>query len=217
MDFDVETFVAHTLRGTGHDASEDGTGRGVPLIPVVSSGRGWWDESEVGATLRAQDSVTKADTLAIAYQCHGSNVGEMGTLRKGSGSVTGGVPFVAQAFNWQSGGDCRGLDPQETSGALTKMQTPDTLSPYGVRRLTPREMERLQGFPDDYTLLPVALRKPIEDDYFAYLARTYPEMSRSDMEQLSKDGPRAKALGNSMAVPVMRWIGQRIALVDGVP
>jgi DNA (cytosine-5)-methyltransferase 1 len=158
-----------------------------------------------------------AHAPAIAYQCHGSNVGEMGTLRKGSGSVTGGVPFVAQAFNWQSGGDCRGLDPQGTSGALTKMQTPATLSPYGVRRLTPREMERLQGFPDDYTLLPVALRKPIEDDYFAYLARTYPEMSRSDMEQLSKDGPRAKALGNSMAVPVMRWIGQRIALVDGVP
>jgi DNA (cytosine-5)-methyltransferase 1 len=55
----------------------------------------------------------------------------------------------------------------------------------GVRRLTPRECERLQGFPDDYTLVPFR-GKP------------------------AKDGPRYKALGNSMAVPVMRWIGERI-------
>lgn len=54
-----------------------------------------------------------------------------------------------------------------------------------VRRLTPRECERLQGFPDDYTLVPVK-GKP------------------------AADGPRYKSLGNSMAVPVMRWIGHRI-------
>lgn len=53
---------------------------------------------------------------------------------------------------------------------------------YAVRRLTPRECERLQGFPDDYTAIPKAA-----------------------------DGPRYKALGNSMAVPVMAWIGERIA------
>jgi DNA (cytosine-5)-methyltransferase 1 len=56
----------------------------------------------------------------------------------------------------------------------------------GVRRLTPRECERLQGFPDDYTLVP-------------------------NRGKPAADGPRYKALGNSMAVPVMRWIGQRIA------
>jgi len=50
-----------------------------------------------------------------------------------------------------------------------------------VRRLTPRECERLQGFPDDYTAIPKAA-----------------------------DGPRYKSLGNSMAVPVMHWIGKRI-------
>jgi DNA (cytosine-5)-methyltransferase 1 len=54
-----------------------------------------------------------------------------------------------------------------------------------VRRLTPMECERLQGFPDNYTNIPDA-----------------------------PDGPRYKALGNSMAVPVMRWIGERIELVD---
>jgi DNA (cytosine-5)-methyltransferase 1 len=59
-----------------------------------------------------------------------------------------------------------------------------------VRRLTPVECERLQGFPDNYTNIPW---------------RKKPE---------SPDGPRYKALGNSMAVPVMRWIGQRIQKVS---
>jgi DNA (cytosine-5)-methyltransferase 1 len=60
-----------------------------------------------------------------------------------------------------------------------------------VRRLTPRECERLQGFPDDYTLV-------------GYRGK------------LAADGPRYRALGNSMAVPVMRWIGQRIAAVHAI-
>jgi DNA (cytosine-5)-methyltransferase 1 len=59
-----------------------------------------------------------------------------------------------------------------------------------VRRLTPVECERLQGFPDNYTNIPW----------------------RNKSE--SPDGPRYKALGNSMAVPVMRWIGQRIKQVE---
>jgi len=58
-----------------------------------------------------------------------------------------------------------------------------------VRRLTPRECERLQGFPDDYTLIQYR-NKP------------------------AADGPRYKAMGNSMAVPVMRWIGQQIQMVE---
>tara|TARA_R100001224_G_scaffold113278_2_gene98119 strand:- start:1397 stop:1810 length:414 start_codon:yes stop_codon:yes gene_type:complete len=63
-----------------------------------------------------------------------------------------------------------------------------------VRRLTPRECERLQGFPDDYTLISYR-NKPAEN---------------------CPDGPRYKALGNSMAVPVMRWIGQRIESVTKI-
>jgi DNA (cytosine-5)-methyltransferase 1 len=58
-----------------------------------------------------------------------------------------------------------------------------------VRRLTPVECERLQGFPDDYTAIPWR-KKPASE---------------------CPDGPRYKALGNSMAVPVMAWIGRRIA------
>ena len=70
-------------------------------------------------------------------------------------------------------------------------QAPLVAMPYTVRRLTPVECERLQGFPDDYTSVPHR-GKP------------------------AADGPRYKALGNSMAVPVMRWIGQRIAKVDAL-
>lgn len=60
-----------------------------------------------------------------------------------------------------------------------------------VRRLTPRECERLQGFPDDYTQVTYR-KKP------------------------AADGPRYKAVGNSMAVPVMNWIGRRIQMVEGI-
>lgn len=63
---------------------------------------------------------------------------------------------------------------------------------YAVRRLTPIECERLQGFPDDWTLIPYR-GKPAEE---------------------CPDTPRYKALGNSMAVPVMRWIGMRIQEVE---
>jgi len=61
-----------------------------------------------------------------------------------------------------------------------------------VRRLTPTECERLQGFPDDHTLIPWR-NKPADQ---------------------CPDGPRYKALGNSMAVPVMRWIGERIHKIN---
>jgi DNA (cytosine-5)-methyltransferase 1 len=63
-----------------------------------------------------------------------------------------------------------------------------------VRKLTPRECERLQGFPDDWTLIP---------------------WKGKDAEQCP-DGPRYKAVGNSMAVPVMRWIGERIEKEDTI-
>jgi DNA (cytosine-5)-methyltransferase 1 len=67
-------------------------------------------------------------------------------------------------------------------------------STSAARRLTPTECERLQGFPDDYTQIPWR-NKPAED---------------------CPDGPRYKAMGNSMAVPVMRWIGERIQMVESL-
>lgn len=63
-----------------------------------------------------------------------------------------------------------------------------------ARRITPRECERLQGFPDDYTLIPDPRRQ----------------------NKPAADQPRYHALGNAMAVPVMRWIGERIDLVESL-
>lgn len=70
----------------------------------------------------------------------------------------------------------------ETWPTLTGSQTPGVLQTMSVRRLLPVECEKLQGFPDHYT----------------------------NIKPNCPDGPRYKALGNSMAVPVMRWIGTRI-------
>lgn len=78
--------------------------------------------------------------------------------------------------------------------SATQDQTLVDVGGYVVRRLTPKECERLQGFPDDWTKVPYK-GKPAEE---------------------CKDRPRYKACGNSMAVPVMRWIGERMQLVDEI-
>ena len=120
------------------------------------------------------------------------------------GETRGQDPVVAVAFgqNRQSG-------PVDVSHAMSAHGGPHGRLDFesetflvqrvsqnlAVRRLTPIECERLQGFPDDYTRIPYR-NKPAEK---------------------CPDGPRYKALGNSMAVPVMRWIGERVALVDGLP
>jgi DNA (cytosine-5)-methyltransferase 1 len=75
---------------------------------------------------------------------------------------------------------------------MTKADVHGVAQAMTVRRLTPKECERLQGFPDDYTLIP--WRKKAADD--------------------CPDGPRYKALGNSMAVNCMEWIGERIAAFE---
>ncbi|EGH7958364.1 Dam family site-specific DNA-(adenine-N6)-methyltransferase [Salmonella enterica] len=79
-----------------------------------------------------------------------------------------------------------------------------------VRRLTPVECERLQGFPEGHTLIPTEKRKKVSSDELAYLRNHYPDLSEEEAAMLAADGPRYKAIGNSMAVPVMQWIGCRI-------
>jgi len=79
----------------------------------------------------------------------------------------------------------------EVSPTLDTSKTPAVKQNMKVRRLTPIECERLQGFPDDYTRIPY----------------------RNKEAEQCPDGTRYKAIGNSMAVPVMRWIGERIEKV----
>lgn len=74
---------------------------------------------------------------------------------------------------------------------------PHVMTGVMVRRLTPTECERLQGFGDGWTLIPLRNRRGELTGKFA------------------KDGPRYRALGNSMAVPVIRWIGAQLAAATG--
>jgi DNA (cytosine-5)-methyltransferase 1 len=167
MDFDTETFVAHTLRGHGFDASEDGTGRGTPIIPLAFSSKDYAaDAGETVPTLRAMphdmSHANGGGQVAVCVQEGQTGVREYAT----AGTVRSEAP---------------GTQP---GGSLIRQR-------MAVRRLVPRECERLQGMPDDYTLIPYR-GKP------------------------AADGPRYRAIGNSMAVPVMRWIGRRIQMVDSI-
>jgi DNA (cytosine-5)-methyltransferase 1 len=87
-----------------------------------------------------------------------------------------------------------GYSPFQNAGGCGIIEgdpVPAVASAMVVRRLTPVECERLQGFPDNWTRIPY----------------------RNKGEADCPDGPRYKALGNSMAVPCMAWIGRRIQMV----
>ena len=118
-----------------------------------------------------------------------------GDAHSGFRDEHGLVPIAYSIMPMNSGKDYRAREtdiaqPLMAGGPVGGNQGGDFIRQMSaVRRLTPRECERLQGFPDDYTLVPHR-NKPMSD------------------------GPRYKALGNSMAVPVMRWIGERIQMVE---
>jgi DNA (cytosine-5)-methyltransferase 1 len=101
--------------------------------------------------------------------------------------------FVPDKPIFATSGQSNAAFAHDAALALNRTNEPPYLAhQMAVRRLTPRECERLQGFPDDFTLIPYR-GKPAEQ---------------------CPDGPRYKALGNSMAVPVMHWIGERIQSVE---
>ena len=116
--------VTHTLTGNGFDASEDGTGRGTPI--VVESGRGEWKESNVASSLRVGGSPS---TLTIRKVRSSEWVeDETGsTLAARDYKDSGDLVVEPQAFNWQSGGDARGLDLTDEPSALSTSQTPAVL------------------------------------------------------------------------------------------
>lgn len=154
---------ARDYKGPGSDASEDGTGRQT-LAPVASC-----------------FAIRTANTGANG---HGIAKEVSHTLDQAQGQ--------AVAFAQNSRDEVREMEVVGALAARPGMkQTSYIRKGVQVRRLTPRECERLQGFPDDYTNI-----RPKGKD--------------------TPDGPRYKAIGNSMAVPVMRWIGERIEGVDWV-
>jgi len=113
-----------------------------------------------------------------------------------------------------------------TVRALANSNTPAVVmegdvSKYIVRRLTPTECERLQGEPDGHTDLTgcdvdavtekVAASLGYDDEQKSKLRRKVARWSKE-----CPDGPRYKAIGNSFATPVVRWIGERIQMVDEI-
>ena len=134
-----------------------------PIVAIHETGQGFWQEDDVSRTIRAE--------------------GENRPSRPSN--------VIGVQVQWASGGGKTENDTAQSlrSGAEHNYQFART--GMQVRRLTPSECERLQGFPDGWTAIPFR-GKP------------------------AADGPRYKALGNSMAVNVMAWIGQRIEAVNGI-
>lgn len=175
--------------------SSDGDGDGAPLIPCIairtaqtsSNGHGFSDE--VAYTLDG----AQGQAIAFGWQnsaSQGDSVSEhiTPTLDKSK------TPAVAVALRGRDGGATAELG-DEVGHTLRASQgggdKPHVLVGMAVRRLLPVECERLQGFPDGYTdIRPKGKPTP--------------------------DGPRYRALGNSMAVPCMSWIGRRIEQVEQV-
>jgi DNA (cytosine-5)-methyltransferase 1 len=226
-------FVAHALRGEGFDASEDGTGRGTPIVPVAIQERAVSENPDAGPDGKGFRTDGAAYTLEVAFSSkdYGGDAmeGVSPTLRAGGhdGShANAGVP-PAVAFAHQAGGKQTTLGYSDdgsvqTLGAhqtpavardlnqitsATNRSKPDpavhhTLpaiampphlaTPYAVRRLVPEECEALQGFPRGYTRIPY--RKKTAD--------------------ACPDGPRYKALGNSIAINCLEFIAERIAAVE---
>ena len=163
--------AAHTLKGEGFDASEDGTGRGLPLVPVAFDCKG----TEVQFSTDGSHPTLRSMGHANSHQ----NAG-------GHAAVASPIPFDLNQITSKTN---RSQPSSEVHHTLPATAMPPHLaSPLAVRRLSPTECERLQGFPDNWTDVPYRNRK-------------------------AADGPRYKALGNSMAVNCMEYIGRRIDLV----
>lgn len=216
-DFESETLVTqcvtgdvtHALKADGFDGSEDGTGRGQPIVPHVeeplfvqavadpiatNEAKTWSHEGSNNFRTRNLTAFTAKDSGGDASDDIAPPLRAMGhdaSHANGGGQLavafdTTQITHPENRSNPQPGDPCHPLAAQGHPPALA--------STAAVRRLTPLECERLQGFPDDYTQIPWR-GKPADQ---------------------CPDGPRYKGLGNSFAVPCVRWLGERInAVLDG--
>jgi DNA (cytosine-5)-methyltransferase 1 len=183
--------------GVAASAARSGSGEGLKI--ARESGQGFWMEDSVTGTLDAHMGMSgqKARPAIIAP----SLVGPSGGSSQSGGFRTTDLDNVGSfnAVAFKASHFTRGKDgkPSDIVPPLTKeadrgdqecLLAGEAVG--GVRRLTPLECERLQGFPDGWTAITMR-GKP------------------------AADSPRYKAIGNSMAVPVMHWVGSRIAALSG--
>lgn len=197
-----------TEKGGGFAVSEDVTPTlktdHNPAVAFASNQRDEVRELEVAGALAAQPGIKQQ-----TYICRADGQTNAMTSVNLAPTLTSHAkkdpPLIYPAEDEPVTLQIRGGKPGGGKGALIQHDMSVTLSTHNtrtlitgdneerdltVRRLTPRECERLQGFPDDYTDIPYRNKEH------------------------APDGPRYKALGNSMAVPVMRWIGERIHMVE---
>ncbi|EAW6224173.1 Dam family site-specific DNA-(adenine-N6)-methyltransferase [Salmonella enterica] len=189
-------FIPVAVMAHGQGGAEIKTDDSAPTLtcnheaPIVfsSTGAGFW--SEEPGTLRAREQESHEHLAVLAFPAYMSSTqyaSAEGVVNDGlvSGLLSAGGGNLDQGY-------------------------PAIINGMSVRRLTPLECERLQGFPDFHTLIPANKRNTLIADELAYLREHFPDMPEEEAHRLAADGPRYKALGNSMAVPVMRWIGKRI-------
>lgn len=182
---------------------------------------------EIAPTLLAGRNDAAALTPAYAIQGDIARGAHMG--QNGCGYSDGGECYTLNTMDVHAVATpvCLGDDNAKAScdvdmcGALKVGGSAPIMggAAYEVRRLMPVECERLQGFPDGHTDLTGA----DPDALFERMAR--PDMDEAERKRLRTklrkwceacpDTPRYKACGNSMAVPVMRWIGERIEMTEG--
>ena len=163
---ELPAALKEVLEGEGFDGSEDGTGRGQPIVYEN----------------HGQDSRIKE--VSVSPQ-----------INSKAGSGGGNLPLV-MSVHQNASGDIqtegqKGFTVGTTSNASAR-NTGKVMVNKSIRRLMPIETERLQGFPDSWTEIPL----------------------KGKAAELCPDSPRYKAIGNSWAVPVAAWIGKRIQEVD---
>jgi len=223
----IQPNVAHAFKIRGGSPTETGEYGGTP---GKAAGKGYLGSDELAFTLaatqdqqiacrkskRAQsadDDETWVDD-GVSNTLNNFDVGDTRTthavvaaFKSGQGAQSRSIGYaeeISPTLPSNAGGNTTpAVLAVDTFNQTTNEHTSQTLGssatdvnhygavinpPMAIRRLTPVECERLQGFPDNWTRIPWK-KKPAED---------------------CPDGPRYKACGNSMAVPVMRWIGQRI-------
>ncbi|MBE0507416.1 MAG: DNA cytosine methyltransferase [Marinospirillum sp.] len=179
-------------QGGGETRNSDGSGNGLgigdPLAPSYTLTSG--DRHAVLAGSSGQQSLTPWEQQGCRIQ------GENGVAPTVMSNPAGGMK----------------IEPVLASNAFD--QATHKMMPtceMVVRRLTPVECERLQGFPDNWTLLPYGTHKKVEAEMKAYYEHHFGRtLSEEEVQSFCADGPRYKAIGNSMAVPVMDFIGKRI-------
>ncbi len=198
----VGAMRARDYKGLGNDDLTEGRGLAIATTYDMKQHHNPQPSNTAQLTtkncafVRGDTPLMQTTSLAFEPGIAGREGGESrftnevtGTLRKDMGDNQTAVAIGTDCYNGAITGDVTATVTSSTGSSATH-SGPTVMHSTAVRRLTPTECERLQGFPDGYTNIP--WRKKTE----------------------SPDGPRYKALGNSMAVPVMRWIGNRIDKVN---